>query len=157
MGIQPKRALVSPAVAITRGDVERLLLIHVTFLSCRALWEFSVGKDENGEPLVPFPVTITEADEARIQGEWEAIQRDASMCNELLARLDIPLDGEGVVKAENYEAAKCAIEEAKEEPPVFARRHNPRVSDAECSGCRGTDGCTMEKPQPLFYKSQVLS
>ncbi|TFY73977.1 hypothetical protein EWM64_g10035 [Hericium alpestre] len=84
------------------------------FLTCRAVWSAAVGVDEDRAPLVPFPIEINDADERQIKEEWSTIRRDASMCDELLQRLGIPLDGEGIVDAGQYEAAKHAVEDAKE-------------------------------------------
>ena len=48
MGVAPKRAMTSPAVAITHSRMEGLAFIRHSFLTSRRLWGLTVGVDENG-------------------------------------------------------------------------------------------------------------
>lgn len=114
MGVAPKRAMTSPAVAITRGTTEGLAFIRHSFLTSRRLWGLSVGVDENGAPLKPFPLDISDADEQRVEEEWVRHRSDASMADKLLQSLGIPWDGDGIVDVDEYEVAMCAAEEARQ-------------------------------------------
>jgi len=89
--------MTSPAVAITRGTTEGLAFIRHSFLTSRRLWGLSVGVDENGTPLEPFPLDISDADEQKTEKEWARLRSDASMADGLLQSLGIPWDGEGIV------------------------------------------------------------
>ena len=60
MGVVPKRAITSPAVAITRGPTEGLAWIRHSFLTSRHLWGLMVGVDANGTSLSPFPLDISD-------------------------------------------------------------------------------------------------
>jgi hypothetical protein len=114
MGILPKWTMTSPAFAISRGTVEGLAIIRHSFLTSRRLWGLSVGVDANGAPLAPFPLDISDADEQKTEQAYARLRSDASMADELLRSLRVPLNGEGIVDVDDYEVAKHAAEEARQ-------------------------------------------
>ena len=79
----------------------------------REAWRFWVGSDENGVSLEPFPIDISGAEAERIDEEAARRAGEACACDELLEHLSISPDHEGLVDAEQYEAAKRAVELAK--------------------------------------------
>ena len=87
MGVVPKRAITSPAVAITRGMTEGLACICHSFLTSRRLWGLTVGVDANGTPLSPFPLDISDTNEQKTEEEFAWLRFDASTTNELLQSL----------------------------------------------------------------------
>ncbi|KAI0354270.1 hypothetical protein OH77DRAFT_1482176 [Trametes cingulata] len=110
--VDVKRLASSPAVAITRGNAEGLGFVGRSLLDCRLLWAHVVGVDSSGQPRVPFPIQFSEADEARIEAEWSTLLHEESICDELFERLGIEPGSEGAVRADEYEKAKQAAEEA---------------------------------------------
>ncbi|TFK57667.1 hypothetical protein OE88DRAFT_1651524 [Heliocybe sulcata] len=109
-----KRLINSPVGAITRGRTEGLESIKCSFIECRTFWGAVVGVDENGQPLIPFPIEISDVEEDRVKKAWESISQDATMCDDLLERLGVPPDSDGIVRANEYDAAKRAVEDAKQ-------------------------------------------
>ncbi|KIM43715.1 hypothetical protein M413DRAFT_387255 [Hebeloma cylindrosporum] len=113
-GVVAMRMVTYPGIHITRGRVEGLAFLQNSFLISRKVWNLSVGVDENGAPLVPCPLDISEADEQRISEECERVRLEVSMADEVLQSLQIPRDAEGMVGVDDYEAAKVAVEEARQ-------------------------------------------
>ena len=109
-----RRIITSPATIITRGMEDGLEAIEYSFLLCRALWPYAVEIDDEGTPLVPFPIEISEAEEKRIEEECELQCQDEEMANPVLEQLGVLPESEGEVTAEEYETAKRAVEKARQ-------------------------------------------
>ncbi|OSD00773.1 hypothetical protein PYCCODRAFT_1370753, partial [Trametes coccinea BRFM310] len=106
-GVDAKQRYFRPAVAITRGEAEGLVLILYSFLQSRLIWPLIKGPD------VPFPVDIPDADAACIVQRWvEAVHR-VEMQERIMRECGVDPDGDGMVDTEKYDAVKRAFDEAK--------------------------------------------
>ncbi|KAJ3004090.1 hypothetical protein NUW54_g4976 [Trametes sanguinea] len=106
-GVEAKQRYFRPAVAITRGEAEGLVLIMYSFLQTRAIWPFIKGPD------APFPVEITDADVARIEKQWEEAARKVEMQERIMKECGVDPDNDGMVDTEKYDAVKRAFDDAK--------------------------------------------
>ncbi|CAA7266683.1 unnamed protein product [Cyclocybe aegerita] len=114
MGVMAKLIRTRPATLITRGLEEGLDLIRHSFLMSRGLWGLAVGVDGGRVPLMPFPLHISDEEEKRITDELTQRRHEASAADEVLERLGVPLDGEGIVDVQDYEKGKHEIEDARQ-------------------------------------------
>ncbi|KAJ3502110.1 hypothetical protein NLJ89_g9035 [Agrocybe chaxingu] len=113
MGVMAKRIMTRPATLITRGFEEGLDLIRHSFLMSRGVWGLAVGVDKGGVPITPFPLHISDEEEKRITKELALRRHEASAADEVLERLGVPLDGEGIVDVQDYEQGKREVEDSR--------------------------------------------
>jgi hypothetical protein len=125
LGVWQKRHLLSPAEAITRGDIGGLALIGQGFLICRGLWGSMVGFNEKREPLLPFPIDISKKKEERLEKEWASslFRRNALTCNDMLEPLNMSWYREGMVSIDEYEDVKRGVEAKRQE--ILDAAENP--------------------------------
>ncbi|KAL1756048.1 Alpha/beta hydrolase family-domain-containing protein [Schizophyllum commune] len=107
------RAVTSPAHTINRGS-RWLPLIRRDIANVWSLWGVTVGVDDDGTPIDPFPFAFSDEEAERAHEEADRFVRELAMCEYVLSELGLRWEDEGIVPAERYEEVKKAVEEARQ-------------------------------------------
>ncbi|KAL1735272.1 Alpha/beta hydrolase family-domain-containing protein [Schizophyllum commune] len=107
------RAVTSPAHTINRGS-RWLPLIRRDIANVWSLWGVTVGVDDDGTPMDPFPFAFSDEEAERAHEEADQLVRELAMCEDVLARLGLRWEDEGIVPTERFEEVKKAVEAARQ-------------------------------------------
>ncbi|KAI4519160.1 hypothetical protein K525DRAFT_271994 [Schizophyllum commune Loenen D] len=110
------RLTTMPSTAVTAGAYyEALLYARWTLRMVWDVWIPIVGRNEDGGPATPFPYPFTQEDAQRIDDELKRYRHVESICDGILTRFGVKPESDGLVKAEEYEETKKAVEAALQE------------------------------------------
>ncbi|KAL1757085.1 kinase-like domain-containing protein [Schizophyllum commune] len=125
-GASTLRLTTMPSSAITAGSsYEALLYARWSMKMVWDVWIPIVGRNEDDSPTVPFPFPFTPQESQRIDEELERYRHAEAICDDILTRLGINPDSEGLVEADKYETKKAvdaALQAALDDAPSVEER-----------------------------------
>ncbi|TRM60757.1 kinase-like domain-containing protein [Schizophyllum amplum] len=129
-GANVLRLTCDPVTTVTQGGYSLAPLAR-SIATVQSIWTAIVGADESGSPRVRFPSAFSDEDTRRMEQEEARLERILRMCNDVLTRLDMQWEHEGLVPAEKYDEAKKVMEDARQAALAAAPSEEERQRIAE--------------------------